>query len=187
MLPSALLQEAAFELGQPGCDNKIAYVMHSYGFTLSNPCYEVCTVHLQESATRSYDSKNSKLIGLHAFVHPVQSAVNDSAIDIDLLTRNSEDPAEIRVNNWINERRTYTLTSVQPSTSKVANQELLRASIDQIKIRKTHQELGLTELKPLSSKRALSTAEFQSDKYKLIAKFSERFLIYQEADTLFFL
>ena len=185
-LPSALLQETAFELGQPGCDNKFAYVMHSYGFTLSNPCYEVCTVHLQESATRSYDSKDSKLIGLHAFVHPVQTVVNDSAIDIDLLTRNSEDPVEIRVNNWINGRKTFILTSALPPISKIGNQEFLRASIDQLKIRKTHQELGISELKPLSNKRALPTVEFQSEKYKLIAKFSERFLIYQEADTLFF-
>jgi hypothetical protein len=185
-LPSALLQEAAFELGQPGCDNKIAYVMHSYGFALSNPCYEVCTVHLQKNTTRSYDSKDSKLIGLHAFVHPVQSVVNDSVIDIDLLTRNSKDPVEIRVNNWINGRKTYNLTSAQLSTSKIGNQELLRVSIDQLKIRKTRHELGIPELKPLISKRKIPTAEFQSEKYKLIAKFSERFLIYQEADILFF-
>lgn len=185
-LPSALLQEAAFELGQPGCDNKIAYVMHSYGFTLSNPCYEVCTVHLQESTNRSYDGRESKLIGLHAFVHPVQSVVNNSVIDIDLLTRSNEDPVEIRVNNWINGRRTYILNSGQTSAMKASNQDLLQATINKLTIRKTHQELGLSELKSMSSNKVLLTTQFESEKFKLIAKFSERFLIYQEADKLFF-
>ena len=69
--PPALYQEAAFELGQPACDNKIAYVMFSYGFNVTNPCYKVTTVHLQaDDNTRSYDPKVSKLIGLQAYIYP---------------------------------------------------------------------------------------------------------------------
>jgi len=85
--PPALYQEAAFELGQPACDNKIAYVMHSYGFNVTNPCYKVTTVHLQaDDNTRSYDPKVSKLIGLQAYIYPSESVAENSALDFDLLT-----------------------------------------------------------------------------------------------------
>lgn len=105
----ALLQETAFELGQPGCDNKIAYVMHSYGYTVTNPCFRFKSIHLQADAAREYDAKSSKLIGLHAFVHPTQTVVEASKLEFELLTRSKHDLTELHLNNWINGRKSLHL------------------------------------------------------------------------------
>jgi hypothetical protein len=109
-IPSALIQEAAFELGQPGCDNKIAYVMHSYGYRVTNPCDFVKTIHLQADMRRSYDARGNKLLGIHAFVHPTLSVEDDSKLDFDLLIRNNEPIPNLRVNNWINFGKDYQLS-----------------------------------------------------------------------------
>jgi len=109
-IPSALIQEASFELGQPGCDNKIAYVMHSYGYGVTNPCNFVKTIHLQADMRRSYDARANKLLGIHAFVHPTLSVEDDAKLEFDLLIRNSEPIPNLRVNNWINFSKDYQLS-----------------------------------------------------------------------------
>jgi len=120
-VPSNLLQEAAFELGHPGCDNKIAYVMHSYGYTLTNPCEKVLTVHLQNSEQRAYDAKRHKLLGLQAFVYPTDHVLNDSIVEVDLLTRSKTQLNKIRVNNWINDEKSFYLSSGFNHEEVVAN------------------------------------------------------------------
>lgn len=178
-LPTALFQEAAFELGQPGCDNKIAYVMHSYGYAVTNPCVQVCTVHVQEDTARSYDAKSSKLIGLHAFVHPVSSVLEDSILDFDLLTRNGKDPIEIRVNNWINQRKTYQLIATgKPSQPMAAKRNeadtppLPKIKLSYADIKPKAHESQLVEHIPIQ--------KFVAANYKLVAKFSERFSVYSD-------
>lgn len=109
-----LLQEARFELGHPGCDNKIAYVMHSYGYTVTNPCAKVLSIHLHKEIERPYNSKNDKIIGLHAFVHPSDSIEVPSNLEFELLTRNPVDHEQIMVNNWINNRRSFSLIVHSP-------------------------------------------------------------------------
>ncbi len=114
---SALLQETRFELGHPGCDNKIAYVMHSYGFAVSNPCLQIRTIHLHSDEGRPYDSRKDKLIGLHAFVHPAPRLGEASRLDVELLSRARTDLTEITVNQWINERKQYKLAGKSPNTA----------------------------------------------------------------------
>lgn len=108
--PTALLQETAFNLGQPGCDNKIAYVMHSYGFRVANPCRTVRSVHLHAEETRRYDERADKLIGLHAFVHPSATSSTAARLDIELLTRAAEDVTDLHINNWISQRPSFRLS-----------------------------------------------------------------------------
>jgi hypothetical protein len=185
-LPIALFQETAFELGQPGCDNKIAYVMHSYGYSVTNPCPKVCTVHLQEDAARSYDSKGSKLIGLHAFVHPTNTVLEDAELDFDLLTRSQLDPVEIRVNNWINSRKSYELiaksTPSQPIKIKAKDVDgvvPLRHKMSYADIKSSSVTSGATsQLIPINN--------FKLSDYRLIAKFSERFSIYTDSESLYY-
>lgn len=117
--PSALLQETRFELGHPGCDNKIAYVMHSYGFTVSNPCLQIRTIHLHSDEGRPYDSRKDKLIGLHAFVHPAPKLGESSKLDVELLSRAPVDLTEMVVNQWINERKQYKLAGKSPNAAHV--------------------------------------------------------------------
>ncbi len=113
----ALLQETRFELGHPGCDNKIAYVMDSYGFTVSNPCLQIRTVHLHSDEGRPYDSRKDKLIGLHAFVHPAPKLGEPSRLDVELLSRSPVDLTEITINHWINQRAQFKLTGKSPNAA----------------------------------------------------------------------
>ena len=124
---ASLLQEAGFELGQPGCDNKIAYIFHSHGYRVSNPCAQIVAVHLQANTDRSYNRKQDKLLGLHAFVYPSDGVTTDSKIELDLLTRSVNEPVEIRVNHWINDKKSYSLnapTSIKESALKEASNNL---------------------------------------------------------------
>ncbi len=184
-LPAALFQEAAFELGQPGCDNKIAYVMHSYGYAVTNPCATVCTVHVQEDTARSYDAKMSKLIGLHAFVHPVTSVLEDSDLDFDLLTRSEKDPIEIRVNNWINQRKTYQLIATGKPSQPMAAKPSEADAPPPLKIK-----LSYADIKPAPHESQLEKhipiQKFVTANYKQVAKFSERFSIYSDGVHLYY-
>jgi hypothetical protein len=183
VMQSALLQETSFELGQPGCDNKIAYVMSSYGYTVTNPCLKVVTIHLQAETNRNYDAKSSKLIGLHAFVHPTNSVLEDSFLEFDLLTRNRKDISEIRVNNWINERKSYTLEA-----KNFPNNQVLYKKPEYIDVKKTFKkniEL-LSELSNNKNENYILLKDFEISKFKLIAKFSDRFLVYSDAKNFYF-
>ena len=194
--PSTLLQEAAFELGQPGCDNKIAYVMHSYGYSVTNPCHAVKTVHLQADDGRSYDPKISKLIGLHAFVHPSESVVDDSALEFDLLTRNLQDLGAIRVNNWINSRESYQLLAdkdVERSSSQSRQQLPSGRPLTQRALASDAAIADASEvdkdIHPLLEKNTdqfVLKDEFASERYRLIADFSERFKVYADTRNLYF-
>ena len=120
---ASLLQESAFELGQPGCDNKIAYIFHSHGYRVINPCAQIVAVHLQENTERSYNRKQDKLLGLHAFVHPAHSLLSDSKIELDLLTRSLSEPVEIRVNHWINDKKSFSLNASTSFKEHLLSQE----------------------------------------------------------------
>ena len=195
--PSALLQEAAFELGQPGCDNKIAYVMHSYGYTVTNPCHAVKTIHLQADDGRSYDPKISKLIGLHAFVHPSESVLDDSALEFDLLTRNLQDLGAIRVNNWINSRDSYRLLANKEVAGQFSTQSrqpiplsrpLSQRSLASYAAMANASEVD-KDIHPLleqNSDQFVLKDEFVSERYRLIADFSDRFKVYADTRNLYF-
>ena len=195
--PSALLQEAAFELGQPGCDNKIAYVMHSYGYSVTNPCHAVKTVHLQADDGRSYDPKISKLIGLHAFVHPSESVLNDSALEFDLLTRNLQDLGAIRVNNWINSRDSYQLLADKEVAGQFSTQSRQQVPLSRLlPQRSLASHAGMAhagqvdkEIHPLleqNSDQFVLKDEFVLERYRLIADFSKRFKVYADTRYLYF-
>lgn len=188
--PAALLQEAAFELGQPGCDNKIAYVMHSYGFNVTNPCYSVKSIHLQADDGRSYDPKISKLIGLHAFVHPTNSVTEDSLLDFDLLTRSKKDPIEIRVNNWINDRRSYELKAdaitvnkeaaivKSPPAEKVEEPAFNVADLDDSGDTAEHQILDEDAY--------VLRARFKPNLFREVVRFTDRFVVYEDYNAYYF-
>jgi hypothetical protein len=184
-LPNALFQEAAFELGQPGCDNKIAYVMHSYGYRVTNPCPKVCTVHVQEGTERNYDAKASKLIGLHAFVHPAASVLDDSELDFDLLTRSEKDPIEIRVNNWINQRKTYQLITTGKPSQPMAAKRSEADTPPPLKIKLSYADIQPALPGPQAAK-LIPIQKFVTANYRQVAKFSERFSVYSDGTNLYY-
>lgn len=176
-MPIALYQEANFELGQPGCDNKIAYVMHSYGFRVTNPCGVIRSIHLQADDGRAYDAKASKLIGLHAFVHPTQGLLDEARLEVDLLTRNTANPIEIHVNNWINGRNSYKLNSPERLKLESADTPYQKSvpaiNFDVIEV-VDPQGLVPQEIP------CIKTDFFVSDRLILVKEFSEKYKIYKD-------
>lgn len=196
-IPNNLLQEASFELGHPGCDNKIAYVMQSYGYILTNPCKTVVTVHLQADERRSYNPKSSKLLGLHAFVHPTNSVGEDAAVEYDLLTRSKSELRKIKVNHWINDRPSYyleaNLENKNPNPLDTSNvQDVAVARLD--KLEPSFVPLDLNKLsykddpqiKRLHEERNLiQKNQFSPSSYIETAIFSERFKIFSDHDSYY--
>jgi hypothetical protein len=196
--PNALYQEAAFELGQPACDNKIAYVMHSYGFNVTNPCYKVKTIHLQaDDNTRSYDPKISKLVGLQAYIYPSESVVDNSALDFDLLTRSKTDMKEIRVNNWINNRKSYVLQAnelhMEPGAAYIKppifGAQAEHSSVSNAVTSVNPDEMSSEHVKELNledSEKYILRSQFNPKFYREVVRFSDRFIVYDDIETYCF-
>ena len=199
--PPALYQEAAFELGQPACDNKIAYVMFSYGFNVTNPCYKVTTVHLQaDDNTRSYDPKVSKLIGLQAYIYPSESVVDNSALDFDLLTRSKTDITDLRVNNWINNRKSYELKAneasiepgaiyVKPSVAGTLDGQSPQAQTEnstEISSSEGYEADHAESLSDADAEKFVLRSQFNPKFYREVVRFSDHFVVYDDVDAYFF-
>jgi hypothetical protein len=60
-----------FNLGIPGCDNRIAYEI-SRAYKVINPCYEIQCIHKHEEKTRSYNlPQGVTVVGMpYKFVEP---------------------------------------------------------------------------------------------------------------------
>jgi hypothetical protein len=86
-ISAALLHTCGFPLGFPGCDNRIASVMWSHGFTLKNPSYHVRSVHHQAATVRGYDKSDDRLYGSVTYVHPSLTATEPSDLEHTLWTR----------------------------------------------------------------------------------------------------
>jgi len=56
------IEGADFNLGVGGCDNRIAYLLHKAGYTVTNPSLSIKTYHLHESGIRTFDYKKHKVI-----------------------------------------------------------------------------------------------------------------------------
>lgn len=50
---------ADFHMGQPGCDNRLAYELEKAGYTVLNPALSFKTYHLHQSPHRSYQQSVS--------------------------------------------------------------------------------------------------------------------------------
>ncbi|NQW94793.1 MAG: exostosin family protein [Polaromonas sp.] len=197
----ALYQEAAFELGQPGCDNKIAYVMHSYGYTVTNPCFQLKSIHLQADTAREYDARASKLIGLHAFVHPTQSVVEAAKLEFDLLTRSKHDMTEIHFNNWINGRKSFHLRpqGAQPAPA-VANVTLMPApaltsvatqvhtpASSLVSVAKQPNPAVIAVPHPEISIRFEAVSKFSEKGLKVLFQYSNRYKVLQDSASFYYL
>lgn len=65
-----LLKLSAFNFGRLGCDNRIAYVLHSCGYKNINAPYIIKTYHYHTSMERNYTEDN-KILGPYLLVHVV--------------------------------------------------------------------------------------------------------------------
>jgi hypothetical protein len=92
----ALLQQAAFPLGVPSCDNVLAWVAHCHGFTLHNPCLHVITLHRHRSAARTYNEVD-RLLGNTCYVHPSPEVGVPSQLEFHMVSRGEVPVSDVRV------------------------------------------------------------------------------------------
>jgi hypothetical protein len=180
---SALIQEASFELGQPGCDNKIVAVMHGYRYTVTNPCAIIQTIHLQADEARSYDGKANKLLGLHGFAYATSSVQQNSKLEFDFLSRNLCPFDEVKLNNWINDEKSYTLKPTEDlkvlDKYKIEIEEFT-PSFEPIEI-----EENVIVLQAAGYEYIHNTS-FDIDQYNLAHSFDWHFSIYEKNGYWFF-
>lgn len=89
-IPQSLLYASTFSLGFPGCDNRIAYVMWSYGFVVKNPGYFVKTVHLHQEESRPYNTHSDRLYGGVSYVHLNLSPGEASELEHTIWTQSND-------------------------------------------------------------------------------------------------
>lgn len=182
---SALIQETSFELGQPGCDNKIVAVMHSYGFNVTNPCGTVHTIHLQADEKRSYDGRINKLIGLHAFSYANNTVFENARLEFDLLSRNLDPYEEIRVNNWINDSKSYTLKPDLNEISEIIEKykiypDVYEPSFSPILIESYDDFVGFAGVSYVKQQ------SFDLNKYKLKYAYDTQYSIFEDQSYFYF-
>ncbi len=117
-LPDSLLYASSFPLGFPGCDNRIAYVMWSHGFSVRNPCYHVRSVHLQASTARAYDKTSDRLYGGVSYVHPSLAPDEDAELEFTLWTRSQQRPAGVLINQQAIEQGVHQLRHGEPEVAQ---------------------------------------------------------------------
>lgn len=181
-IPKELIQEASFELGQPGCDNKIVAVMHSYGYSISNPCEIIKTVHLHGDERRFYDSKRNKLLGLHAFAYPTKIVSENSSLEFELLCRNDQQYEQIRINNWINNRKDYFLrANSSDENSIISNNKNITLGNDFQNFK--HNELNYTSKDNYEYQ---NLKFFDKSKFKLYTELNNQYSIYFDDEYWYF-
>lgn len=94
--PAAFLQQTAFAMGVPSCDNVLAWVAHCHGFTLHNPCLQVVALHRHRSAARSYDTRD-RLLGSACYVHPSPTIGVASQLEFHMVSRGEVTVTDMRV------------------------------------------------------------------------------------------
>lgn len=64
--------EGNFNLGKPGCDNRIAFEINKTGFKVRNPSFSIQAIHVHNSAVRNFDwnDTNDRISGPYHLVDP---------------------------------------------------------------------------------------------------------------------
>tara|TARA_B110000967_G_scaffold209074_1_gene263626 strand:- start:1106 stop:1915 length:810 start_codon:yes stop_codon:yes gene_type:complete len=56
--PIMIPASSDFNFGVPGCDNRIAYLLHNVGYTVSNPALDIKSHHMHLSGIRNYTRRD---------------------------------------------------------------------------------------------------------------------------------
>lgn len=106
-VPSAVSSERLsrrvdIPLGVPRCDNRIAYVFATEGYTIYNPFPFIRSIHLHETGLRYYSKKGDRsLIGGMAMVKPGADLTVPARLSIELWSERSDQIDEIKVNRTL--------------------------------------------------------------------------------------
>lgn len=62
-----------FNLGKPGCDNRIPYIMEQNGCKVSNPSRQIITRHLHLTGYRTYNNDSDVILGEYIYMIPTDN------------------------------------------------------------------------------------------------------------------
>lgn len=90
-------------LGMPRCDNKVAYLFAIHGHKIYNPINFVKSIHVHESAFRTYDKhQDLSVLGGTAWVYPSEELTSPSKLVMDFWALPSNSYSELRQNTTFN-------------------------------------------------------------------------------------
>lgn len=125
-----LRDRLGFKLGVPRCDNKVAYVFATSGWSVRNPCNFLRSFHLQESQVRTYDKKaDTTIVGAVAYVEPSPAPNHDSALHFDVWTVKSHEVLKVTVNNSLEKWRRQANVSPPTRALRIRKTEKSRVTI----------------------------------------------------------
>lgn len=97
-ISKSLIDNTAFPLGVPGCDNRIGHVLWAHGFQLKNPAYHLAAIHLQAMSERDYDMGRDRLYGGSTYIYPSLSLEALSSLDHTVWSKALEQPTGMSIN-----------------------------------------------------------------------------------------
>jgi hypothetical protein len=89
-----------FELGIPGCDNHITYLLSLLGYKLHNEPYFIRTYHNHASNVRTYNNETKRVINPYIFVKPLLT----SAANHDVKWRYNINEENNQLRNYLEEK-----------------------------------------------------------------------------------
>jgi len=94
-----MLHSLDFPMGVPRCDNKIAYIFATRGWSIKNPCQYIKSIHMHETGMRTYHKKlDLRIIGGVAYVYPGEDIYSDAQLDFDVWSINAHRVKKIGLN-----------------------------------------------------------------------------------------
>lgn len=140
LIDANLTDRLRFGMGVPRCDNKVAYVFATAGWKIKNPYSVLKTVHVHETAERSYNKRvDTSIVGGVAYVYPSEGINGASNLHFELWTLGDHNIVEHSLNRnlekWKREDSSRILddsTSLTPQTSSLAQKLELLAEGDKL-------------------------------------------------------
>jgi hypothetical protein len=106
-----MMRSLDFPMGVPRCDNKIAYIFATRGWSIKNPCQFIKSIHMHETGMRTYHKKlDLRIIGGVAYVHPGEDIHSEAQLDYDIWSINAHRVKKVGLNKsldkWLVEAAT---------------------------------------------------------------------------------
>jgi hypothetical protein len=138
--------QSSFFLGIPGCDNRIAYVLHSNGYELHNPAKEIIAIHVHTSMVRNY-AESSRIQEDGVYVDPTYLGEHSTLHFTNARSSRSRSKSKSRSRSLVSNQMKRS-----PSTISVKNRASYSLSRNRVFIRNNN-----IRTKPVHTKRPIQT------------------------------
>jgi hypothetical protein len=108
-----------FELGIPGCDNHITYILSILGYKLYNEPFLIKTYHNHASNFRTYDKTTTRIIGNYVLINPLLYKNNEPLINPKLRYNIQEENNELR--SYLEDKIKNNTNFILPRISGIEN------------------------------------------------------------------